>query len=175
MSASYPHIYYPDPFSVILPIPIMKEPIPSHTHGQRKLTCHAEYLNLRQKVKDRMDRAIREAWRPSTLGKYSNGIHRFLTFCNTENIPNSFCLPASEYLLCAFAASTIGERSGETISADISTLCAWHILNNTPWMGRMRLCYTIKGAKNLTPESSKLPRRPVNIRSPESTVHLLMR
>ena len=77
-----------------------------------------------------------------------------------EHIPSSSRLPADEHLLCAFAASSARQRSGKSISSNISTIRAWHIMNNTRYMGGLLLRYTIKGACNMTPDSSKCPLRP---------------
>ena len=126
-----------------------------HSHPQR-----AHLPRFSKRVTDNMDKAVQHAWKKSTLNKYYYGVRCFLAFCNTENIPQTFRLPASKYLLCAFAASTISERSGSTISNDLSAIRAWHIFHNAPWKGSTRLQYTIKGAKNMTPSSSQLPQRP---------------
>lgn len=108
----------------------------------------------------RVDFAISNAWQDSTLIKYESGVKRFLAFCDHENIPTDLRLPASEFLLCAFAASTAGIRSGSTISSDLSAIRAWHIMNHTPYLGSLQLQYTLKGARNLTPKSSKRVLRP---------------
>jgi hypothetical protein len=104
---------------------------------------------------------IKHAWQPSTLGKYEGGFNKFTAFCNRENIPTDRCLPASESLLCAFAASSVGVHAGDTISSDLSAVHAWHIINDAPYYGGLRLKYTIKGACNLTPDASKRPLRPL--------------
>jgi len=102
-----------------------------------------------------MKDTIRSAWHTNTLNKYGSGVEHFIAFCNRENIPAHLRLPASEHLLCAFAASSTGHRAGDTISSDLSAVRAWHIINNAPYMGGLQLKYTIKGARNLTPKSSK--------------------
>jgi len=98
---------------------------------------------------------IRNAWQTSTLGKYENGINWFIIFCDNENIPSNYQLPTSEFLLCAFATSSTGLCTGDTISSDLSVVCAWHITNDVPYNSSLQLKYMLKGAWNLTPNSSK--------------------
>jgi hypothetical protein len=108
----------------------------------------------------KLDRAILAAWAPNTLEKYRLGVAHFIHFCAEQHIANEFQLPASEFLLCTFAASSAGLCSGLTIRNDISAIHAWHITSNVPYFGNVRLNYTLKGVENLTPESSKHPPRP---------------
>jgi len=119
---------------------------------------HADYLSESLRLK--LQRTIRSAWQNSTLGKYENSINRFIKFCDNENIPFPYRLPASEFLLCAFTVSSAGLRAGDMISSDLSAVCAWHIINDVPYKGSLQLKYTLKGARNLTPGSSKRPLRP---------------
>jgi hypothetical protein len=133
-----------------------------HTYLSRGVTksyrTHAHGLSKSSTAK--MKDTIRNAWHTNTLNKYGSGVEHFIAFCDRENIPAHLRLPASEHLLCAFAASSAGHRAGDTISSDLSAVRAWHIINNAPYMGGLQLKYTIKGARNLTPESSKRPPRP---------------
>jgi hypothetical protein len=46
------------------------------------------------------------------------------------------------------------------ISSDLSAVRAWHIINNFPYNGGLQLKYTLKGARNMTPGSSKRPLQP---------------
>jgi hypothetical protein len=98
---------------------------------------------------------VRHAWKSNTLSKYESGVRNFTAFCNREGISNRFRLPASEHLLCAFAASQAGKRSGKTIRSDLSAIRAWHIVNDAPYTTGLQLQYTVKGALNMTPETSK--------------------
>jgi hypothetical protein len=52
---------------------------------------------------------VHHAWKSNTRSKYKSGIRNFNMFCDREGIANHFRLPASEHLLCAFAASLAGE------------------------------------------------------------------
>lgn len=100
---------------------------------------------------------IRHAWASSTLAKYGDGVAHFHAFCNAQNIPYDCRLPASEFLLCAFAAASTGIRSGAATRNDISGVRAWHIIQDVPYHGSVRLNYVIKGVENLAPGSSKHP------------------
>jgi hypothetical protein len=80
--------------------------------------------------------------------------------CNRDKVPVTLRLPASESLLCAFAADSAGRKAGNTIKGDIAALRSWHIKNNVPWLGALRLSYVLRGAKNLTPAGSTKPPRP---------------
>jgi hypothetical protein len=58
--------------------------------------------------------ALQHAWADSTIKKYNSGIKIFIDFCNREHIPIPYRLPASEFLLCAFAATDTGVLAGTT-------------------------------------------------------------
>ncbi|KAF9223568.1 hypothetical protein BS17DRAFT_796183 [Gyrodon lividus] len=65
----------------------------------------------------------------------------------------------SEDLLCAFAASRVGLLAGQTVQNHLAAVKAWHIYNNAPWLGGVRLRYILHGVKNLAPATSKRPPR----------------
>jgi hypothetical protein len=75
-------------------------------------------------------------------------------------IPKKSRLPANESILCAFAACHAGRLSGDTIRGQLTAIKAWHHINNAEWKGNTRLHLILKGAKNLTPLSSKRPLHP---------------
>ncbi|KAF5373349.1 hypothetical protein D9615_007467 [Tricholomella constricta] len=106
-----------------------------------------------------VDRAIRHAWQPSTTSAYSRGVRDFFDFCDREKIPLSACIPASEALLCTFAASFGGSLSGGTIRSKCSALRSWHIQNSLPWLGGTQLAYVIKGCENMRPAQSFIAKR----------------
>jgi hypothetical protein len=94
------------------------------------------------------------------MRKYANDIKRFHAFCDREQIPAKFRLPASEFLLCSFAACDAGVLSGTTAQNRISAVKAWHIINGARWFGGLRLNYVLNGVQNLTPADSHRPPRP---------------
>ncbi|KAF5387865.1 hypothetical protein D9615_000293 [Tricholomella constricta] len=99
------------------------------------------------------------AWKPSTSAGYSRAIQQFFTFCSDTGVPPSACLPASEDLLCAFAASFSGLLAGNSIRSKCAALRSWHILNGLPWLGGTHLSYTIKGCEASRPASSFASKR----------------
>ncbi|KAJ7692861.1 hypothetical protein B0H17DRAFT_1132841 [Mycena rosella] len=107
-----------------------------------------------------MQHAIQHAWADSTLRKYGNSVARYILFCENEGIEKGKQLPASEFLLCAFAASRVGEVAGVTARGAIATVKAWHIVSSAPWHGGLRLRYALHGVENLAPTDSKQPERP---------------
>lgn len=115
-----------------------------------------------QPLDNLINTVLLRAWAPSTLPGYDRSVKRFLEFCSEMSIPTDQQLPASEYALCAYIASTAGHRAGSTSRNDISGIRAWHIANNVPFEETTRLKYVLKGVKNMAPECSRKPlRRPV--------------
>jgi hypothetical protein len=126
-------------------------------HGGISKPARSRTQYISDSLRLKLQCTIKNAWQTSTLHKYKSGINRFIAFCVNENIPSTYRLPASEFLLCAFAASSAGLRAGDTISSDLSAVRAWHIVNNVHYNGGLQLKYTVKGARNMTPGSSKRP------------------
>ncbi|KAJ6502990.1 hypothetical protein DFH09DRAFT_844939, partial [Mycena vulgaris] len=108
----------------------------------------------------KLQHAIEHAWADSTLSKYASGLDAFLVFCDKEGIKKEQRLPANEFLLCAFAASRVGEIAGGTARGAIAAVKAWHIIHGEEWQGGLRLRYTLRGVENLAPEGSKREERP---------------
>ncbi|KAJ7709802.1 hypothetical protein B0H17DRAFT_1190960 [Mycena rosella] len=127
----------------------------THTHAR---TSRRNQLSASAAAKVQL--TIKHAWAESTLKKYGQGFAAFEQFCDSEAIPFHQQLPADEYLLCAFAASRAGEVAGVTARGAIAAVKAWHIMNDTPWKGGIRLRYTLRGVKNLTPASFIHDQRP---------------
>jgi hypothetical protein len=103
--------------------------------------------------------SLKNTWSPSTFSAYSRSIKFFTSFCNTQKIPAKTRFPASEFLLCAFAASKAGHLSGKTIQNHLTALKAWHHIHNVEWKGGTYLRLVMKGINNLTPLTSKKPPR----------------
>ncbi|KAF5387985.1 hypothetical protein D9615_000528 [Tricholomella constricta] len=111
-------------------------------------------------LRDHMNSVLSRAWKPSTASGYSRSVLDFLSFCTELGVPPAACLPASEDLLCVFAASFCGSLAGSSIRSKCAALRSWHIQNGLPWMGSVRLAYTIKGCDNSRPASSFAGKRP---------------
>ena len=96
----------------------------------------------------------------STIRHYSSAIDQFMEFCDSEGVPDHLRFPADEFILCAFAASSIGKHARSTAQSRLAALKAWHIAHNLEWKGSSRLCYVLNGIHNLAPKGSKhLPRQ----------------
>ena len=108
----------------------------------------------------RVNHTLRNSWAPSTLNGYASSVTLFNRYCNQEGIPINLRLPASEFLLCAFAASNAGKLSGKTIRKHISALKAWHHIHDMDWNGNTRLRLVLRGTHNLSPPHSRKPIRP---------------
>jgi hypothetical protein len=115
------------------------------------LSIHARsYVNL----------ALQGGLADSTLKRYSGTIKQYILFCDTERVPNHLRFPADEFVLCAFAASSLGRHAGSTPRSRISALKAWHVTHNIEWKGSARLRYVLNGVHNSAPRSSRRPPRP---------------
>ncbi|KAJ7126598.1 hypothetical protein C8R43DRAFT_1134922 [Mycena crocata] len=108
----------------------------------------------------KVEHALNHVWAESTIEKYSNSLQAFWRFCDEENVTLAQRLPANEELLCSFAASWVGEIAGVTARGAISAVKAWHIVNDAPWLGGLRLRYVLRGIENLATASSKKDPRP---------------
>ncbi|TDL22880.1 hypothetical protein BD410DRAFT_699010, partial [Rickenella mellea] len=105
---------------------------------------------------------IQRGWADSTLASYASALKHFSEFCDKENVPHSCRLPASEFLLCVFAASFAGSFARSSVQNLISAVRAWHILEGAEWLGGIRLTYVLNGIHSLAPPSaSRPPRIPV--------------
>ena len=120
-------------------------------------------LFLSAGAKNNVTRAIQGGWADSTLRRYTGTIKQFIRFCNEERVQEHMRFPADEFVLCAFAASSLGRHAGGTPRSRITTLKAWHAAHNVRWKGSTRLHYVLSGVHNFAPTSSRqVPRPPVN-------------
>ena len=108
----------------------------------------------------KVELALSHAWAGSTVSRYQASLEAFLRFCDSEQVPASLRLPASDDLLCAFAASKIGSVGAGTVQGYLAAIKAWHTLNNKPWLGGSCLRYILNGVASLAPASSSRPPRP---------------
>jgi hypothetical protein len=120
----------------------------------------SDTLLLSPSSKDHVTKAIQNGWATTTIKRYSGSLKQFIRFCNTEGVPDHLRFPADEFVLCAFAASSLGRHSRSTARNRLSALKAWHIAHNIEWKGSARLRYVLNGIHNLAPGSSKRPPRP---------------
>jgi hypothetical protein len=114
-----------------------------------------------------LSQVLAASWADSTLKNYNRGIAAFSAWCDTKGVAAHLRLPASEALLCEFAASSAGIHSGSSARNALAGLRALHLLLGVPYQGGTRLAQALKGVENLRPPNSRRPPRP------PVTVHLL--
>ena len=118
-----------------------------------------------EQMRDHVTQAIQSSWANSTVKRYSGAINQFIRFCDAERVPEHLRFPADEFVLCAFAASSLRKHARTTPHNHLSALKAWHITHNLEWKGSACLWYVLNGVHNRTPERSRrAPRPPVNLR-----------
>lgn len=115
---------------------------------------------LSPRARDHVSMAIQNGWARSTVKRYSGTIKQFVHFCDTERVPEHLRFPADEFVLCAFAASSLGRHARTTPRNRLSALKAWHLAHNMEWKGSSRLRFVLNGVHNLSPSSSRQPLRP---------------
>lgn len=169
-------VSYSYPSSYPVPVfPIRDSYIPITPHDSHPANRHREpfpffHINdnsllFSQQTRDHITRAMKGALSDATLRRYSGAVKQFILFCDQERIPERLRFPADEFVLCAFAASSLGKHAGSTPRARISALKAWHVAHNLEWKGSPRLRYVLSGVHNLAPNSSsRPPRPPINAR-----------
>ena len=143
-----------------------------HSHSAPHTPNRSSFFNvvddthlLSPQSRDHVNQAIQSGWADSTMKRYSGAIEHYIRFCEVEAIPNNLRFPADEFVLCAFAASSIGRHTRSTPSNRLSALKAWHIAHNMEWKGSSRLRYVLNGVHNRAPgHSRRPPRPPVNAR-----------
>jgi hypothetical protein len=131
---------------------------PSVRHFLPNDNAGPHYLSPRTRAQ--VTRAIKNGWAKATVKRYSSSVELFLRFCDEESVPEHLRFPADEFVLCAFAASSLGRHARSTVSGRLSGLKAWHFAHNMEWKGSSRLRYVLNGVHTLAPGISKRPPRP---------------
>ncbi|KAG1891648.1 uncharacterized protein F5891DRAFT_899438, partial [Suillus fuscotomentosus] len=91
---------------------------------------------------------------------YGSGLLVYHVFCDSCNIPETQCCPASSFLLLAFVASCAGLYSGRTLENYFYSVRAWHLLHGLPWLvNQAQVSLALEGAKRLAPPQSSRPKR----------------
>jgi hypothetical protein len=132
--------------------------LPPKRHSFFDLDNDSHSLSIH--AKDQVNLAIQNSLAETTIKRYSGAIRQYISFCDSERVPEHLRFPADEFILCAFAASSAGKHSGSTPRSRLSALKAWHIAHNIEWKGSTRLRYVLNGVHNLAPGSSRRPPRP---------------
>ena len=138
-----------------------------HTTHPVAVPCHYPFFEidtcsplLSPRTRDHVSLAIQNSWAESTVKRYSGTIKQYILFCDTERVPDHLRFPADEFVLCAFAASSLGKHARTTPRNRLSALKAWHLAHNMEWKGSSRLRFVLNGVHNLSPSSARLPLRP---------------
>jgi hypothetical protein len=143
--------------------PSHPRPLPSSVNQRSFFTINDSTNLLSPHSKRHVTRAIQSGWADSTVKRYSGAIDQFIRFCDSEGVPDHLRFPADEFVLCAFAASSVGIHARTTPQNRLSALKAWHLAHNIEWKGSSRLRYVLNGVHKLAPRDSKrAPRPPIN-------------
>ncbi|KAJ3775084.1 hypothetical protein FB446DRAFT_685005 [Lentinula raphanica] len=105
----------------------------------------------------------------STKSSYAAGLLRYHQFCDSENVPHSLRMPASETLVLGFIGHYMGSVSGLTIRSWLSGLRAWHIQHGAPWV--LDSSQELKVARAGARIAGAHHRRPV--RNPIALTHMI--
>ena len=163
---------FSQPLTVALPIPASLSCASQHAvpvfssqsvslpPGRHFLTGINPGTHISSRSRSYVTRAIQNGWAKSTVNRYSSSVELFLRFCDDEFVPNHLRFPADEFVLCAFAASSLSRHARSTVSNRLSGLKAWHIAHNVEWKGSACLRYILNGIHNMAPGSSKRALRP---------------
>ena len=128
-------------------------------------TVNDNSLLFSEQTRGHITQAIQSGWAGSMVKCYSGAIDQFIRFCDTEHILEHLHFPTDEFILCAFAASSLGKHARTTPRNCLSALKAWHITHNLEWKGSARLRYVLNSVHNCAPGRSRcLPHPPVNSR-----------
>lgn len=137
----------------------------AQTAGRREGADHF----LRTEDEEATLRALSSSLAPATMAGYNTNLKKFFDYCDDRKIPPALRLPASESLLCAFAASLAGKYAHTTANNHISAIRAWHIMQDVPWSGGKRLQYILNGVRQEAPPSK--PARPPVTREMLEALH----
>ena len=128
--------------------------------NQSFFNVHDDSLLLLTHAKSHVTQTIQGGWAKSTLKRYTGTIKQFIRFCDAKWVPEHLRIPADEFVLCTFAASSFGRHAGGTPKSRLSARKAWHIAHNVEWKGSSKLRYVVNRVKNFAPGSSRRPPRP---------------
>lgn len=111
----------------------------------------------------RINEVAVQSWAHSTRNTQGAALLCFTEFCDELSIPETDRMPASSYLLSAFVSKHAGSVSASCVDGWMSSLHAWHTINNAPWKGGDSFVSMVKkGASKLAPPP-KPPRAPVSL------------
>ncbi|KAF5368708.1 hypothetical protein D9615_010306 [Tricholomella constricta] len=101
----------------------------------------------------------------STRVSYGAGLLRFTQYCDQLHIPENLRMPASDILISAFVADTLGSCTGECIRNWLNGLRFWHLFNYAEWHGHEPLVHSLlKSADKQGLRFKQPPRQPITSR-----------
>ena len=178
-SAGFPAVIPPSPTKTLTPTRLShvlqpSSPSPTKISLATSYTAHSVLAQdhhpffdistgshlLSSRARDHVSLAIQNGWARSTVKRYAGTIKQYILFCDAEHVPEHLCFPANEFVLCAFAASSLGRHARTTPRNRLAALKAWHLAHNMEWKGSSRLWFVLNGVHNLSPDSSRQPLRP---------------
>lgn len=106
---------------------------------------------------DRIFTVLAHSHAVGTRECYGAGLLVFHMFCDSPNIPDKQCCPASSILLLAFLASCAGLYSGGTLENYFYSIRTWHLLHGLPWLIDQAQVLALEGAKWLAPRAPHDP------------------
>lgn len=111
----------------------------------------------------KINEVLVQSWCQETRSTQGAALLRFTEHCDELGIPEENRMPASPYLLASFVSKHAGRVSESCIDGWMSSLHAWHTVNNAPWKGDGSFVSQVKkGAAKLAPPP-KPPRMPVTL------------
>lgn len=140
----------------------------SSTHYIRRIERTSGTL---REVTLKSDLAVLAGLEIETRKTYGAGIKAFAAFCDENNIPEDERVPASEDLLCSFAAVvSLRKTSRSTLNSWMAGLRAWQLAQAAQWNIRDsdRFDMIRKAVSKNAPQGSARPQRP-----PVTLAHLV--
>lgn len=131
--------------------PSIATPNPSASRPSQKLP---------DSVKVQISEALDGSWSKSTRPRNKAVVKEFIQYAVSLDIPEDEVFPASEELLCGYAASFMGRRAGSTVRGKISVIKGRHEVLGVPYMGGAKLRRVLKGVEKAAPASSHQAKRP---------------
>ncbi|KAF8799790.1 hypothetical protein BYT27DRAFT_7263647 [Phlegmacium glaucopus] len=139
--SNHPPDYHPAKYTIpsntsgqLLPNPILFQTLNSPRH---QLYSQNHHFSL--KTQSHIYKVLQKGWASATISRYSSTVKDFIQFCDLEDIPNHLRLPADEFVLCTFAASSAGKHAGNMARGRISAIKTWHTIHNIAWKGSAQL------------------------------------
>ncbi|KAJ3847696.1 hypothetical protein EV368DRAFT_50710 [Lentinula lateritia] len=106
-----------------------------------------------------------------TQSRKRNNITEFLDWAHLQHLRAKDILPASEVILCEYAAEFGGKLAGSSVKAKLAAIKGWTITKGFAWQGSDRLRKVLAGVERSAPPSSFRPEREPVKKSHLSILH----